>query len=303
MKKLFHLLMTIFIISLLLSFSVEGPIFLKVNLHEGATYKFTTTIDLTTTTSSPRDSYQRNSKIATTLEMKVSQKYRQDSMVLVTRYTRMAVRTSALGQTTSFDSNDKNSQAGNEFRKIFHTIKDHPVTLKTNASGRIIEIIGISQLRKALFGAIKQNDTMITKVLENLLNEQAYERAYNNLLNLYPQKSLQTGDHWDQNMVIRSIIPLDLNQIYTVKEIKHGSVILNLSGNLIGTKDSAYFNGTSVPVHISGTQFGQYTIDRSTGLISNGTLDEDLHTKINMSGKEMDIENQEKTHIMETTKL
>jgi hypothetical protein len=43
----------------------------------------------------------------------------------------------------------------------------------------------------------------------------------------------------------------------------------------------------TIPVHLTGTQTGTYTIDRATGLISSGAIDQKINMKMSMMGQDM----------------
>jgi hypothetical protein len=301
MKKSFLPLLVILTAGTLFSFSKQDPVILKLNLTEGATYEYSTAMDQKITTSVSGQSYESGVSMASTIEMNVGKKYGNDSMLLQTKYTHMAVNTSAMGQTMSFDSNDSSNASGNELGRMFKVMAANPVNITTDAWGKVIRIDGIDQLSKAVDASVKGDNPAMKKMMEGLFNEQTYEHAFTNL-NMYENKPVNTGDHWNQDISMTSFIPMDIHLIYTVKEINSSKVVLSVEGNIKSAKDSASINGMTIPVHVTGTQTGTYTIDRATGLISTGNIDQDIHTRMSMMGQDMDVETKGNTIITEKQK-
>ena len=298
MKKSFLLLPLILVAVALFSFSKQDPVILKLNLTEGATYEYSTAMDQKITTSVSGQSYESSVNMASIIEMNVGKKYGNDSMLLQTKYTHMAVNTSAMGQTMSFDSNDSSNGSGNELGQMFKVMAANPVNITTDAWGKVIRIDGIDQLSKAVNASVKGDNPAMKKMMEGLFNEQTYEHAFTNL-NMYENKPVNTGDRWNQDISMTSFIPMDIHLTYTVKEINPSRVVLDVEGNIKSVKDSANINGMSIPVHVTGTQTGTYTIDRATGLISTGNIDQDIHTRMSMMGQDMDVETNGSTIITE----
>lgn len=283
---------------LLISFRSSDPVTLRLNLKEGATYEYNTTMDQKITTSVAGQSYASNINMASTIYMKVEKKYGDDSMLLQTKYTHMALNTSAMGHTTSFDSNDSSNGSGNDLGKMFKVMAEHPVTITTDAYGKIIRIGGIDQLGKAVDASLSGGNPAMKKIMEGLFSEQTYKHAFTNL-NMYENKAVNVGDKWNQEIALTSFVPMNINLTYTVKEINPSNVVLDVAGDIQSTSDSATINGMTLPIHVTGTQTGTYTVDRANGLISTGNVDQDIHTKMSMMGQNMDVETKGNTIITE----
>lgn len=286
------------IVGLLISFRSQDPVTLRLNLKEGATYEYSTTMDQKISTTVAGHSYTSSVNMASTIDMKVEKKYGNDSMLLQTKYTHMAVNTSAMGHTTSFDSNDSSNGSGSEFSKMFKVMATNPVTITTNAFGKIIRIEGLDGLNKAEDASEKGGNPAIKKMIEGIFNEQTYKHAFTNL-DMFEDKPVNVGDKWNQKITLTSFVPMDINLTYTVKEINPSNVVLDVTGDIKSASDSATINGMTIPIHITGTQTGTYTVDRADGLISTGNVDQDIHTKMSMMGQNMDVETKGNTIITE----
>lgn len=287
---------------LLISFRSSDPVTLRLNLKEGATYEYNTTMDQKITTSVAGQSYASNINMASTIYMKVEKKYGDDSMLLQTKYTHMVVNTSAMGQTTSFDSNDSSTESGSELGKIFKVMSQNPVSITADPSGKIIRIDRIDQLSKSIDASMNGGNPAMKKMMESLFNEQTYKHAFTNL-NMYENKPVNIGDTWNQDISMTSFVPIDINLTYTVKEINPSNVVLNVTGDIQSTSDSTTISGMTIPIHVTGKQTGIYTIDRATGLITTGNVDQDIHTKMSMMGQDLNVETEGNTFITEKRKL
>lgn len=298
MKKTMLFILVLAIASSLLSFCLTDPVMLKLNLKEGATYEYSTTSDQKITTAVAGQSYASNMNMTSSIEMKVDKKYGNDSMLLETKYSHLAVNTSAMGQTMSFDSNDSSKGPGNELGKMFNVMASNPILLTTDSWGKILRVGGMENLSKAIDASLQGGNPMMKRLMEGLFNDQTYKQAFTNL-NIYENKPVNVGDQWNGNISMNTFVPMEIDLTYTVKEINPSHVVLDVAGNIKSTRDSATINGMTVPVHVSGVQSGTYTIDRATGLISTGTIDQDIHTKMSMMGQDMDVETKGNTIIAE----
>ncbi|MGH2643901.1 MAG: DUF6263 family protein [Chitinophagaceae bacterium] len=301
MKKSMLFIPVLLLSGLVLSFRLSDSVTLKLNLKEGATYEYNTTMKQKISTSVAGQSYESNIDMTSSIDMKVEKKYGDDSMLLQTKYTHMAINTSAMGQTTSFDSNDSSSETGSELGKVFKIMAVNPVTITTDAFGKIIRINGMDQLSKAVDASLQGENPARKKMMEGLFSEQTYKHAFTNL-DMFENQAVNVGDKWNQDINMTSFVPMNINFTYVVKEINPSNVVLDITGDIKSSSDSATINGMTVPIHIVGTQSGTYTVDRGTGLISTGNTDQDIHTKMSMMGQDMDVETKGNTSITERQK-
>lgn len=298
MKKSMLFIAVLLLSGLIFSFRSSDPVTLRLNLKEGTNYEYSTTMDQKITTSVAGQAYESSINMASTINMNVVKKYGNDSMLLQTNYTHLAVNTSAMGHTTSFDSNDSSNESGNQLGKMFKVMAEHPVAITTDPYGKIIRISDIDQLGKAVDASMNGGNPAMKKMMEGLFSEQTYKHAFTNL-NMYENKAVNVGDKWNQAFVLTNIVPMDISLTYTVKEINSSHVVLDVTGDIKSTGDSATINGMTIPIHITGTQTGIYTVDRANGLISTGNIDQDIHTKMSMMGQNMDVETKGNTIITE----
>lgn len=301
MKKIALFILGLAATESLFSFRISDPVILRLNLTEGVTYKYNTTISQKISTMVAGQSYNSDMNMASSIDMKVKKKYGQDSMLLETKYSHMSMSVSSMGHNTSFDSDNPGGDQGNEMGKLYSVMSSHPVAITTDAWGKIIRIDGITQLSRSMDSSLQGDNPAMKKVMESLFNEQSYKQALTNL-NMFQNKPVNMGDKWNQVITLTSIVPMKINLTYTVKQINPSSVVLNVAGEIKSTADSADISGMTIPVHVTGTQTGTYTVDRATGLISTGNVDQDIQTKMSMMGQDMNVTTQGNTIITEKEK-
>lgn len=301
MKKIALFILGLAATESLFSFRISDPVILRLNLTEGATYKYNTTISQKISTMVAGQSYNSDMNMASSIDMKVKKKYGQDSMLLETKYSHMSMSVSSMGHNTSFDSDNPGGDQGNEMGKLYSVMSSHPVAITTDAWGKIIRIDGITQLSRSMDSSLQGDNPAMKKVMESLFNEQSYKQALTNL-NMFQNKPVNMGDKWNQVITLTSIVPMKINLTYTVKQINPSSVVLNVAGEIKSTADSADISGMTIPVHVTGTQTGTYTVDRATGLISTGNVDQNIQTKMSMMGQDMNVTTQGNTIITEKEK-
>lgn len=289
MKKTFFCLLSLSLLFLLQAFYVQDAVLLRLNLQKGSTYDYTTVF---TTDVSMAGQPVSKMKMGSKMNLEVIDKYGRDSTLIRAKFQHLTMNISAMGNERTFDSKNASGANGNPFYKVFAAMRSNPVILKTNALGEILEIRGMDRLRQAVKDSMGQSNPSIQKMMSSFISEDAFRRNFTNI-GIFPEKPVSVGDHWDHRKKTisgKNIMEIDIHTTYTVKSIEPDKVVLLVDGQIIGIKDSATINGMTVPAHISGTQTGTYSIDPSTGLISEGHISQVMNMKISMMGREMQME-------------
>lgn len=273
----------------LLAFRDQDPILLRLNLEKGATYSYQTDITQQVTTQIGGQSMPSQMNMGSVMDVVVTGKYKQDSTLLLAKFQRMTLGLTGMGKDTQFDSRDTTRTGFTGLNKFYGALKANPVTIKTNAEGKILEIRGLDRLRQAAKDSMGgHQDASIQKVMDGFLGDQAFGNNFTNL-GLFPEKPVSAGDHWDRAYTMNNLIPMNVTTTYTLREIHPDSVLVDLSSKMISSRDTAFINGIAVPGHVTGTQTGTYTVQRGTGLVSRGHLHQDMTMTLSMMGQHLDI--------------
>lgn len=302
MKKLSFLLLTIAAFSLILASCApksavkNKDVSLRLNLNEGTSYDVQTHMIQDMTTHVAGRDVTTHMNMAETIHMKAAKNYQQDSLLLHVSFKHISANTSAMGHKMSFDSDSSRQANNNKFSDLFNKIKNSSFTIKLTPLGKVLNIKGLKHLKEVVNNTSSITNPAMKKMFKNMFNKQKVKNGFFNI-GIYPKQPITEGFQWDNKKTIPSKLPLSIHLTYTVKKIQPDSVFLDVKGRLSSSKDSLTIRGMKVPVQASGTQTGTYTINRSTGLISSGKINQDITMTMSMMGRNLKIGMKGKTTI------
>lgn len=283
MKKLF-LLFPLTALLILPAFRTDKSIILRLNLKEGETYLYHSFYKQNITSEAAGNSTDIKTNMESDMNMKVAAKYETDSTLLEVTYGKIMVHIVAPKKEITIDSRDTAGAVNKQIRKYLDAIQKNPILLKTNSLGQILEIRGLDILRSET----ENGNSAMQKVTDKLFSEKNIRNNFSNL-DIYPEKPVSVGDHWEKTTSLENIVSLDNHTTFTVKEIQPKNVILDVYSRITSFKDSATINGMTLPAHVTGTQSGTYTVERSTGLVSNAALDQKIDITLTMMGQSLKV--------------
>jgi hypothetical protein len=286
MKKYLLFLLPVIALCTLFAFRAEKSVLLRVHLQKGSTYLYKTSLNQNVVTQIAGQSMNAKVNMESGMDLKVTEKYK-DSMLMNAIYRHMAVNLSSMGRhQIVLDSRDSSGGTGSRFKKFFSTLQAHPVVIKTDAEGNILDMRGLEQLQQAVNASGATSNPAARKLLDNLLSDETFKHHFTNL-GIFPDKPVAVGDHWERTTHVNNMVTVDVHTTLTVNDIQPDKVLLGIKADMSSQRDSATIQGMTMPVHLTGTQTGTYTIDRATGLISSGAIDQKINMKMSMMGQDM----------------
>lgn len=285
MKKTPLVICLLLILSALFAFHVQKSVLLRLNLQEGFSYLYKATYTQNTTTHIAGQAAHTKKNMESAMNLKVAQKDNEGSMLLEARYNYLIYNISTKDQKTTIDSRKTTSDADKQLHSFINTMQRNPIVIKANSRDKVLDIRGMEKLRNAAGGV---SNSTLQKILDKILKESTFK--YNiTKLGVFPKDPVSIGSQWDRTISMHNLISLTVHTTYTVINIQPKKVLVTVTSNISSTTDTAIFHGISVPANVGGTQTGTYTIDRSTGLISEGNLTQNMTVTMSVMSQQIKV--------------
>lgn len=295
------LLSVITLLTTLSSFNTEKKISLELNLEQGGLYQFHSDNRQQVSTQVGEKAMQNKTHFIGDMDWRVRNKYGKDSTLIDAAYTHMMMDMGAASHQTHIDSKESNTGAGEYFNQLIALMRNHPVTLKTNAHGDILALRGITDLRRAVNDSIQNMPAGVKTMLDKLLSEDVLKTAFS-IISVYPAEPVAIGDSWENEVLTDNIATLNIHQTFTLKRFTPTTALIAVSARIESTKDTLSINGMALPAHITGTKSGLYHMDRATGLVSDGDLSQDMVVKMTVMGQSFVVNTTGTSRLTETQK-
>jgi len=203
-------------------------------------------------------------------------------------YDRIFMKYTVRGNTTTMDSNDPDTTKLNPFKGI----KGASFRMTMLPNGSIKSLIGIDGMLNNMIAKMSK-DSMVMSNLKTTLAKQfdaeGMKQAMESSLKIYPDKPVKIGDSWVVDTKIQLTMPIETFTTYTLKEVKNGEAILNISGKL-SSKGNFQTMGSNIQTDLYGTNSGDATLDIESGLIINSHLRTELSGTMLIKGQKMNFE-------------
>jgi Family of unknown function (DUF6263) len=180
-----------------------------------------------------------------------------------------------MGGSGSYDSDEPDSAKGMfgiSIRDFMGKLMDATVVMTFNKLGELGEISGLEDL-------FQEGQSMGTG--------KDFAKQFQAVMPLFPEEEIGVGDEWS-NDISTSVaqMPMKMVSKYKVKSISSDEVVLDVSGD-IATDESE--GSEMMSMDISGNFSGEMTLNRKTGLVNVGNLDQDITAKMSQGGMEMEL--------------
>lgn len=301
MKKLLPLLLAIVACAVITAFVKENTIRLELNLDKGATYLIRVTNNQNVSTQVAGQSMENKTNIAAGMDWKVSQKYGKDSTLIEAAYNNFTMDIVAADRQMHYDSEENTANAGKYLSDLVKLTQAHPIILKTNAQGDILDIRGSEALRQAAKDSLKNAPPAVQQMLDRLLTSDALKSTFS-IVSIFPKKPVAIGDSWEREQQVDNVTSLAIHQKLTLKSFDAKTAVLSVNSQIESTKDSITFNGMTLPSHVTGTQSGEYTVERASGLVTDGVVNQKLTMQITFMGQSMVVHTTGESHFAESRK-
>lgn len=262
---------------------------LKQNYPTGYKYDFSITSDQIINQKIAGRDVHMTQNIGTDYTFDITEGHSGEKDVKVT-YNRIFMKSVAMGNTMTFNSDDQDSTKKNPFGGL----KGASFYMIVTPNGAIKSVAGIDKMLDNM-AAKMSTDTSQVKLLKEALSKQfsneVVKQTMESSFKIYPDKPVKLGDSWTVDTKMQMSMPIETITQYTLKEVKGGTAILSVKGTLV-SKGNFEVMGNKMETDLQGTNSGEASLDIKTGIVLNSHLRVELYGKMKSMGQDIDFEMQ-----------
>ena len=197
-------------------------------------------------------------------------------------YDRFKLDMNVVGMNIEVDSDKPLSSLGTDdgsndpmkmLSRLLGAIKGRKVTMKINAEGKVLEVIGFEDMAKSIVDSLgiegEQSQQMIRQ-FDKQFNEESMKEQFERILYIFPNKEIKVGDSWEKKTSSFGIAKGENNSVYTVTDIEGDMVTLDEKTTIKANDDGAKMNGKMLSTLI---------VDSKTGLVVSADMDMTITTQ------------------------
>ena len=155
----------------------------------------------------------------------------------------------------------------------------YEVTL--DSKGCVVEVRGVQEFfDKMMEGMPAESRSMMEPMMKKQFGDSAMRATIEQATRIIPDRAVSPGESWQVQIVMGNPMPMTIDNTYTLKEVKGDAVVLDFTSNV--KPAPAEQSGMELPgggkmtIEVNGTQAGQITVDRKTGLLRSNTSSQDF---------------------------
>lgn len=192
--------------------------------------------------------------------------------VLSFRYKELKFTFNARNQNILVDANVPNDKE--PFQAALKSILDHPFSVDIQNSGFINKVNGLDELldkASATFTNLKKDEQdAYKKLMMDQFGTNAFRSWLEQLLVIYPVRSIKTGTRWEENVPIRTGLVGNIDLYWNLQTWDAQTAKINGTGKVTTNKVETFTieDGIEATAEINGDIMTNYLIDRNTGMPS-----------------------------------
>lgn len=193
----------------------------------------------------------------------------------------------------TYDSETATAEPTGAAKAIASVInKELSFTLSKN--GEVSDITGFEVMLDSMVESMGITDetqaTMFKSQMAAQYNAETMRDQLKRTLIIFPDKELNKGDTWSEDQSVAAPFAMNIQTTYELADYDEETVTLNISSDIFTEGDEMNMGGATMTPDLTGVQSGTITIDRKTGLILNGNMEQLISGILNMtSPQEMEI--------------
>lgn len=165
---------------------------------------------------------------------------------------------------------------------MFYAVVNKSFTMTVDPEGKVTSVTGMKEMGDAVVASMKVNENekaIFEQSFNSQFNEETMKESFSQAFHLFPNKAIKVGDTWDNAMNFGGMMAGSMKTTYTVKDIKDNKVTLDV-------------NSTMEMNNNKGVQTGTMVLDKNTGLVLEGNLQQQTEgvlkgtTKMQIKGRE-----------------
>ena len=280
--------------------SSTDVITLKLNLEKGKTYSYGTS------THFDMNMEVSGQKMATGLDMAYTYKIALDhadssgNQVLNSTIDAIKFKAAVMGMSMGYDSKEvidtshQDAMSG-MFRKIFSGMLGKSFKITIGPTGSIVDVSGVEEMITNMINGFPGTDEEKEKMkaqLNQSFNKEQVKQTFAQAFNLYPDKPVKIGDSWKKEVELGMKGMSNTQEItYKVKDITSSTVVLDLKGD-IKSSEGAHSDSTATApaMNLNGSESGSITLDRTSGMATDGDIDMTMKGSVDMKGSKVPMD-------------
>jgi hypothetical protein len=260
--------------------AAKDSVLFKFNLQKGKLYDY----NMDFSVMQQAQSRTSNTDMKWSYSLEVADEKKKIKTIKVT-YKKIEMSMDMGGQKMEFSS-EKKVETNDLMQlpsKMFAAIKGKSFTMEVNEKGEILSVSGFDRIGEVMVNELNlpaESKPMMLQRFKKQFNDNAVKEIFSQAFNIFPNKTISTGDSWVRRPPARDSSKLNTTTTFTVKNIKDGKVYLDMKSNMDGGSRA------------SGTQTGQMVVSAATGLVLDAVFNEKIkgegtvNSKGRITGKE-----------------
>jgi hypothetical protein len=178
--------------------------------------------------------------------------------------------------------------------KAVASVLDRELQFTLSKTGEVSNITGFEAMLDSMaanMGITEEAQLSLFKSqMSSQYNTQSMKDQLKRTLIIFPDKELNKGDLWTEDQSVSAPFTMNIQTTYEVAAYDDETVTLNVSSDIFTEGGELVTNGATMTPDLSGVQSGTIKIDRKTGLILEGGMEQLISGVLNMtSPQEMEI--------------
>ena len=165
-------------------------------------------------------------------------------------------------------------------------------TMTMNQQGKVLAVMGVDSLIDQIFeevSAQRSIDPQMRLTLKQQFGESSIKSNMTTLSGYYPEKPIKVGEHWEVVEDRKATTALHLETDYVLSKAEDGVLTLGAKSEITPIEGAppTKMGEMELSYQLAGQQSGILQVNRSTGLLKEGTLTQNLSGNISMRGGSM----------------
>ncbi|HCT55406.1 MAG TPA: hypothetical protein DF712_23415 [Balneola sp.] len=178
--------------------------------------------------------------------------------------------------------------------KAIASVLNNELYFTLSKNGEVSNISGFEAMLDSMAVSMGITDdaqaSMFKSQMSSQYNAQSIVDQLKRTLIIFPDKELNKGDTWSEDQSVTVPFAMNIQTTYELADYDDETVTLNIASDIFTEGDEANMGGATMTPDLSGVQSGTITIDRNTGLILKGGMEQLVSGILNMtSPQEMEI--------------
>ncbi len=202
------------------------------------------------------------------------------------KYESLAVKSLTAGMELQYDS--KKEDKSNPLAAVYGSLIGKGFSFKADRKGNVISAEGLDKLAEEMVDKAGVPDPQakesLMKTLKDNFGDEALKNSLSQMINIYPDKKVKVGDSWQTEEVVTAGYPMVINSVWTLKGDKANIITVDVISTIDVNEASKPIDilGLKAKYKLYGDQKGTYKLNKSSGLIKEGTITQKLEGKLSL---------------------